>query len=280
MGKIYDALEKFKNEESPAVIENAIGTHLEKMDVDMPFQKGVSKELLNKKIKLDPNLVTYSNPLSYAAEQFKILRARLLFPLKGVPPRTIMITSALQGEGKSFSTANLAISIAQGINEHVLLIDCDMRSSMQQRLFGFGAVKGLSDYLRGRVELESVLLKTPVEKLTLLPGGRIPPNPSELLSSNQMSRLLVETRERYKDRFIVIDSSPPQMTAETNALAGQMDGIIIVMSHLKTPKSQVEKLIEKVGKDKILGIVLNRFDKPLKEYYGYHQYRTGKSKKN
>ena len=280
MGKIYDALEKFKTETAAIPAEAGIGMNAVKDETNLSFHVAVSDEPLHPNITLDPNLVVYHDPFSYAAEQFKILRTRLLFPLKGDPPRTVMITSAMQGEGKSFSTANLAISIAQGINDHVLLIDCDMRSSTQQKLFGFGSVKGLSHYLRDRAELEDILLKTPIEKLTLLPGGKIPPNPSELLSSHRMSELLVEVKERYDDRFIIIDSSPPQLTAETNALASQVDGIIIVMSHLKTPRSQVDKLVEKLGRDKILGILLNRFEKPLKEYYGYHTYRTGGSKKS
>ena len=279
MVKIYEALEKFKAETPFDSVETEIKVHSGNSEADLSLQAPASDQPSLRNFNLNPNLVVFHDPLSYAAEQFKILRARILFPLKGKPPRTIMITSALQGEGKSFSAANLAISIAQGINDHVLLIDCDMRSSMQQKLFGFGAIRGLSDYLRERRELENILLKTPVQKLTLLPGGKIPPNPSELLSSNRMSAMLVEVRERYKDRFIIIDSSPPQLTAESNALAGQVDGIIIVMNHLKTPKVQVEQLIEKVGKDKILGIVLNRFNKPLKEYYGYHPYRTTNSKK-
>ena len=271
MGKIYKALEKFETENVNA---------LQETENSVAFQSSVLDKSLTQKIVLDPTLVVYNDPLSYAGEQFRILRARILFPLKGTPPRTIMITSSLQGEGKSFCAANLAVSIALGINDHVLLIDCDMRTSTQQKLFGFGSVRGLSDYLKEPMELESVLLKTPIDKLTLLPGGKIPPNPSELLSSNRMSELLIEVKKRYEDRFIIIDSSPPHLTAESNALAGQVDGIIIVIDHLKTPRSEVEKLIEKIGRDKILGILLNRFDKPLKNYYGYHYYRTDGKKKN
>jgi exopolysaccharide/PEP-CTERM locus tyrosine autokinase len=185
-----------------------------------------------------------------------------------------MVTSAMQSEGKSFSAANLAVSIAQGINENVLLIDCDMRRPTQHQIFGFGKVNGLSDYLLGDTQLENLLLKTSVPKLTLLPGGPIPPNPSELLSSKRMSELLFEVKGRYPDRFIVIDTPPPQLTSETSALANQVDTILLVMKHLKTPREEVEGLVEKLGKEKILGVILNQFHKSLKKYsnnYYYYQ---------
>lgn len=198
MGKIYDALEKFETENNTDSLETENDVYSEKNETGLPSHSDVKNEPLRRNNNLDLSMVVFNDPLSYAAEQFRMLRSRILFPLEGEPLRTIMVTSASQGEGKSFTAANLAISIADGINDHVLLIDCDIRNSSQQKLFGFGAVRGLSDYLRGRRELESILLKTSINKLTLLPGGKRPTNPAELLSSKRMSSLLVEVRERYK----------------------------------------------------------------------------------
>jgi len=274
LGKIYDALEKFKSESNPAPLGGVRGIVSEKTGSEKCGNFQIHGEQLPPVNTLDRNVVAYNDPLSYAAEQFKILRTRLLFPLEGAPPRTIMVTSALQNEGKSFTAANLAVSIALGINDHVLLMDCDMRRPTQHRLFGFGVGDGLSDYLGGRRKLEDILLKTSVEKLTLLPGGRTPHNPSELLSSSRMSELLMEVKERYHDRYIIVDSPPPHLTAEATALAGQMDGILLVMRYFKTPRIQVEKLVEKIGKNKILGILLNQFDQPLMKYRGYTHYST------
>ena len=222
---------------------------------------------------VDPNLVVYHDPVSVEAEIFKVLRNNILFPKDGVPPPSIMITSAMPGDGKSFIAANLAVSIAQGIEEHVLLMDCDMRRSSIHRTFGFSDnIPGLSEYLSKNKPLSSLLKKTIVEKLTVLPGGQTPNNPAELLSSQRMKDLLDETKSRYKDRFIIVDSPPPQLTAETTALAKYIDGILIVVRSGKTPKPLVESLIEKLGREKIIGVVLNAYHIPASERYGYGQY--------
>jgi len=147
-----------------------------------------------------------------------------------------------------------------------------MRRPAQHEFFGFGQVDGLSGYLSGTRKLEEILLKTPVNKLTLIPGGAIPTNPYELLSSNKMVELLEEVKDRYQDRFIILDTPPPQLTAETNMLASCVDCILIVMKYLKTPRAEMEELIEKLDRSKILGILLNEFDRPLMKYGGNHQY--------
>ena len=222
--------------------------------------------------RLHKNLVTLMDPQSYEAEQFKMLRNNILFPAEGEAPRTILVTSCLPGEGKSFVSANLAASIAMNINKHVLLIDSDLRKPDLHRVYGFGAVPGLSDYLAEHRSLDSLLLKTAVEKLTLLPGGPVLPNPSELASSERMSAMLEEVKQRYQDRLIVIDSPPPTLAAETSFLARQVDGILLVVKYGKTPKEDVEELMETVGSDKILGVVINYLDMPMSRRYGYGKY--------
>jgi exopolysaccharide/PEP-CTERM locus tyrosine autokinase len=221
---------------------------------------------------LHKNLVSLLGPESYEAEQFKMLRNTILFPVAGVTPRSILITSALPGDGKSFVSANLAVSIAMNINKHVLLVDCDLRKPDLHRVFGFGDVPGLSDYLAEHRSLDSLLLKTTVEKLTLLPGGPIPSNPSELASSERMSAMLEEVKHRYQDRLIVIDSPPPGMAAETSFLARQVDGILLVVKYGNTPREEVEDLKVTLGSEKILGVVINFLDMPVSKRYGYGKY--------
>ena len=232
---------------------------------------------------LPPNineaLVTILKPHSAASEQVRLLKTNLLFPEKGEPPRTIMVTSASPRDGKSFVSANLAVSIAQSIDEFVLLMDCDLRHPTIHRLFGFESPqKGLSEYLSSVMPLSSVLKKTFINKLTILPGGRIPSNPSELLSSEQMKRLLHEVKLRYTDRYILIDTPPPYITSETNAIARYVDGIIIVVRHGKTRKKEVQDIIDIYGRDKILGVVQNFVKKRIGYGYGYHKYGYGYSK--
>lgn len=272
MGKIFDALEKSKKENRPTAAASKGSV------ADFYGKPGETREIIDllKPLKfydhVDKNLVTFLKPRSIASEMFKILRGNILFPQTGTPPKSIMITSAVPGEGKSFVAANLAISIAQNINEHVLLMDCDIRRSGIHKILGLGDVKGLSEYLRGDVDEEHIFRRTEMEKLTVLPGGKAPHNPAELLSSKKMSTLLVEVKERYEDRYIIIDSPPPQLTAETSAIARQVDGVILVVKYGSTPKDMVADLVEIIGREKILGCVMNWFDLKTSSYYGYGKY--------
>ncbi|MDY0221013.1 MAG: polysaccharide biosynthesis tyrosine autokinase [Desulfobacterium sp.] len=230
----------------------------------------VPSQLVPSQQNLDKSLITHLKPHSVEAEQFRILKTAILFPQTGIPPRTIMVTSTVPGEGKSFVASNIAISIAQSIDEYVLLMDCDLRRPSQHSRFGFSNVFGLSDHLahRGEKSLGSIILKTAVDKLSLLPAGKPPANPSELISSEEMRFLLQEVKDRYHDRYIIIDSPPPYLTAEANALARQVDGIVIVVKKGKTKRSHMRDLIDTYGKDKILGVVKNFSE----QKHGYKQY--------
>lgn len=270
MGKIFDALEKANNQVAktipltrprPDSKENASGAE--------NVMALVNPNRVVHEYHLDPNLITFHAPQSVEAELFKVLRTNLLFPQSGKRTRKILVTSALPSEGKSFVSSNLAVSIAQGIEEYVLLIDGDVRRPAIHNYFGFGQVAGLTEYLSAGVDIEKVLLKSPIPKLTIFPAGRIPKNPTELLSSKKMKALLEEVTNRYDDRYIIIDSPPPSMASETNAIVNFVDGVIIVIKSGKTPKKAVAETIEKIGKDKILGIVLNHSDQTIKKYYGY-----------
>jgi len=242
------------------------------MEAATAIPKEAATAVLHDPEYIDPNLVVLSDPQSFEAEQFKILRTNILFPEVGDPPRSILVTSAVPGEGKSFVSANLAVSIAQNINEYVLLVDCDIRKPSVHGQFGFSEVNGLSEYLSSDLQLEPLLQKTEIDKLTILPGGHPPHNPSELLSSKKMLQLLVEIKARYKDRYIIIDSPPPKLTAETSAIARHVDGIILVVRYGKTSRQDVVELIEKVGKRKLLGTIVNRCDVWLPGYKKYQEY--------
>ena len=236
-----------------------------------------ARQLYNPR-RIDSHLVVYHDPTSVEAEIFKILRNNVLFPKQGAPPVSIMVTSAIPGDGKSFVAANLAISIAQGVEEHVLLMDCDMRRSSVHRQFGFDdQVPGLSEFLSDGVPLAALLQKTAVDKLTILPGGSTPANPSELLSSQAMRQLLEEAKNRYSDRYVIIDTPPPQLTAETTALAHYVDAIIVVVKYGTTPRDMVKQLVEKMGREKVIGVVMNGYRVPTTERYGYGRYNRYKS---
>ena len=308
MGKIYDALEKSKEKHNVSTgfdetYDAAESATADKMDYTKkpvslykdvkvsgvsgsPFktvedlkQKAkassiVKAEVLYSDNHIDKNMVTLSKPQSFEAEQFKILRTNLLFPSSGKSPRTIMVTSAVPDEGKSLVAANLAVSIAQSIQEYVLLIDCDIRRPCVHTQFGFGDVPGLSDHLSKGIPVSSLILKTKVNKLSILPGGTLRHNPSELVSSQRMSKLLQEVKYRYSDRFIVIDSPPPRLTSESSALSRQVDGVLLVIEYGRTSREMVLDLVNTIGKDKIIGIVFNKLDMRFANYYGLGKYKT------
>lgn len=282
MGKFSDALEKSVKDKFQNILhdskESKYRKSIESGDIkDKGFLgknfKTNAKPQIKIKKKIAPDLVTLNQPTSYEAEQFRSLKTNLLFSTDRKPPRTIMITSAVPDEGKSFVAANLAVTYAQSLDEHVLLLDCDLRLPTVHRVFGLpDNCSGLSDILTGTIDIPSGLHKTEVDKLSIIPGGRIPNNPTELLSSVRMQNLLKEVESRYQDRYIIIDSPPPLLTAEAIAIARQVDGILVVIRHECTPRKEVKEMIELLGKEKILGVIVNRYDVRLAKYYGYGKY--------
>ena len=252
---------------APATIESPPGASRWEPGTELP--KAAEQSGPHNRNAFNKNLMSLLEPRSYVAEQFKILRTSILFPIAGEVPKSILVTSALPGEGKSFVAANLAVSIALNINKHVLLMDCDIRKPDIHRQFGIGNVAGLNEYLMQKSELASLLVRTDVDRLTILPGGEPSHNPSELLSSERMAELIEEVKHRYPDRLIVIDSPPTNLASETSFLARQVDGILVVAKHRQTPRQDVADLLELLGSDKIIGVVLNRVDMALKRKYGY-----------
>ena len=226
----------------------------------------------------DERLFKAVNDDLYLPEIFKIIRSRILNPGEEVqPPRTIMVTSVIPREGKSFITANLGISIARGLDQHCLMIDCDLRRPSLAGLFGGKQGPGLADYLREEgTALPELIVKTEVNKLSILASGVPPVNPAELLSSERMKGLIEELSTRYDDRIILFDTPPMLIAAESSLLASQVDTVLLVVGQGKASRSQVHKLIEAIGPQRILGVVFNDyrvspFESNLAKGYGYYQ---------
>jgi protein-tyrosine kinase len=220
-------------------------------------------------------LIAYSDPGSMVAEQIKRIRTHILhYAQNDKPPRTIMITSAMPGEGKSLIAANLAVSLAQGIEQYVLLVDSDIRSPQVHSYFGQSPGLGLSDYLNGEAELSKIFRQTGIPKLSYISGGSKKSNPAELLSSNRMRELVHEIRERYDDRFILFDSSPVLLTNEPAILTKIVDGALFVVRQNITRRDALQKGLSFMLKEKILGLVFNDYvtDLPLYDNYTYKSY--------
>lgn len=227
---------------------------------------------------LDDHLYMHHMPYSYTAEQIRKLRTFIFHMPDKTTPRVIMITSALPGEGKSLIAANLAISIAKGDEQYVLLVECDLRKPSLHNLFKYPPSKGISEIIQGTARIEDCFIKTPIDKLTILPAAlEAPANPSELLESKRMSSLIKELSERYTDRFLIIDTSPIQATVDPKILADQVEAIVMVTRYRYTKEADFRMAMESLPKNKVIGTVLNALDElPAKKYkyrkYNYHNY--------
>jgi protein-tyrosine kinase len=270
MGKISDALDRHKKESEVKTEELFPHRVSEVSDKESILQ--LHRDILTRS-EYDPRLVVMTSPDSYEAENFKLLRSQLMFAKDRERPKTIMVTSAMPGDGKTFVAANLAVSIASGIDEHVLLVDCDLRRPDIHKMFGLPASKGLHEHLAYGNKLEELFFKTKINKLTLLPAGHPPKNPSELLASGAMVSFLKEINTRYDDRIIILDTAPSQVLAEANVLANFVDGVVFVVRSEKTPRELIHKAIDDLGRNKILGVVFNGYSQERKTYGKYyHKY--------
>lgn len=184
----------------------------------------------------------------------------------------IMVTSALQGDGKTFCSLNLALSIAMEQDKTVLFVDADVLKASAGRTLGVDdQTPGLIDLLSGSdYQPQDVILRTSMPKLRILPAGRKSEHATEILASGNMHALMIELAERYHDRVIVFDSPPLLLTTEASVLASFMGQIVFVASAEKTPESAVRQALEHLGEDKMVGVVMNRASRAFNPFgYGY-----------
>lgn len=227
----------------------------------------------------DPRLQLSTNPHSPFFESFRRLRTPILYPSSGKLPKTILVTSVVPHEGKGFICANLGIALAQGMEHHALMLDCDFRRPALAQLFGIPNDSGLVDHLQDNIDLSLLIRKTGQAKLSLIPSGKPPRNPSELLDSNRMVALIDELANRYQDRIILFDSPPNIVASETSILAKHLDGVILVIRYGASKKEHVKKFVDTIGPEKILGLVFNAYPENTMESfldkkmgYGYNDY--------
>jgi len=260
MSKIFKALEKTEREREAGSRREIPPTRRRDEVEAWGKPKGSFAPKLAGGAFSEQQLVSFYQPKSLGAEQFRKLRTYLLQMNIQNPPRAIMVTSATSGEGKTFVSANLAAGLSRDLHAHALLVDCDLRVPSLADLFGFSNKLGLSDYLRDGRKIPDLLLKTKIEKLSLLPGGNIPENPTELIGSKKMEDLVLELKSRYNDRYIIFDSTPILATSESEVLSKLVDGIIVVVRAGVTPRETVKQAISSIEKEKILGFVLNHLE--------------------
>jgi len=218
-------------------------------------------------------LVTQVRPQSQMAESYRALRTSLLLSNLGSPPRVIMVTSALPQEGKTTTSINTAVVLAQkGVR--VLLIDADLRRPSIHKTLGMGPHSGLSNVLTGSTTLEQAITKTTIlPNLFVLPAGTPPPNPAELLASSNMRDVLNQLRDEYD--HIVIDTPPSLSVTDAVVLSPRADAVVLVIRSGQTTKQALRRSREVLTQvnAKVVGVLLNAVDLSSPDYYYYYEYQ-------
>ena len=223
--------------------------------------------------------VTQEAPHSPIANEFRVVKRPLLANAQGQNAASvrkgnlIMISSAMPGEGKSFSALNLAMSIAMEQDSTVLLIDADVANPTQLKLLGLPPAKGLMDVLTDHLSLSDVILRTNVPKLSILPAGTPHQRATELLASTAMADMVGEMAARYKDRVLIFDSPPLLPTTESRVLAGHMGQIVVVVEAETTTHSALKQALSQLEACPVVMTMLNKAPRSdVGQYYGYYGY--------
>lgn len=213
---------------------------------------------------------------SQLADEYRVIKRPLIANAMGKGTamihngNLIMVTSALPGEGKSFTAINLAISIAMELDNTVMLVDADVSRPSVLNMLGLPPAPGLLDVVaENSVDISNVLLRTNIEKLSILPSGTAHPRATELLASDAMVRLLDDMSSRYNDRIIIFDSPPLLLTTESRALATHMGQIVIVVHAENTAQSAVKQAIAAIEACTVKMMLLNQARQSSTDGYGY-----------
>ena len=191
-------------------------------------------------------------------EQFRLIRTQILQRSEGGGGMTVMVTSALPGEGKTFIAVNLALTFAKEYNQTALLVDCDLRQQGVHTALGFSSDKGLVDYLLHECPISELMVWPGIEKLTVISGGRTVSGSTELLGSSPMRDLVADMKKRYPERYVFFDVPSVLTSADPLAFAPLVDHIVVVVQAGKTAVPDINKALKMLPQEKIAGLVLNR----------------------
>src|SRR6185436_8880766 len=228
--------------------------------------------------RVEPHLVAVSQPRSGYCEQFRSLRTRILQAGERMQMRTFVVTSAGIGEGKTLTALNLGWLLAQTEGVRALVIDSDLRRPCATDYFGIDARDGLSEVLGDKLRLEDAIVRLDPAGLHLLPGGKPRDDVAELLSGPTYERVLAQARRMFD--YIIIDAPPLGIFTDANVLMSRADGALLVVRAGKTRYSLLDKLLEQIPREKVLGVVLNRAGEQPEANNYYYQYRYSNRETN
>ncbi|MFH1413995.1 MAG: CpsD/CapB family tyrosine-protein kinase [Candidatus Omnitrophota bacterium] len=257
MGKITEALKKAAKERIERIEKLD-----KKSDVKYEF---IAKRTVDSKI--DPRIVSFFEPRSPVAEQYKRLRTNIQSIKTDKPIKVITITSSTHSEGKTITAINLSISMAHDLNKKkILLVDADLRRAKISKYLGFDAELGLSDLIYDGANIDDILINIGINNLTILPVGKIPTNPAEILGSAKMRGLINLLKSKYD--YVIFDTPPIIPVTDAGLLGAQTDGVLMVIKAGKTQKGVVKHSdgILRQAQAKILGYVLTNIQYHIPGY--------------
>jgi len=221
--------------------------------------------------RVEPHIVAVTQPNSPHAERFRGLRTRVLHAGERKKMQAFVVTSAGVMEGKTMTAVNLSWLLAQTDGVRALLVDADLRKPTAGDYLGLDAPTGLSDVLAGEATLDEAIIRLEPSGLHLLPGGETRQDVAELLSGPRFGRVLRELRGMYD--YIVIDTPPLGLFTDASLVIGRADGVLVVARAGRTRYAALERLLEPIPRERVLGVVLNGADEPPGESYDNYYYR-------
>lgn len=226
---------------------------------------------------VDPFLVNLLQPQSPVAEEYRKLKSALVKMTTGEEFRNcLMVTSSVPCEGKTLTAVNLALSLAQGFDHTVLLVDADLRRPSVHRYLNVEQGPGLAEVLSGEAGLGETIIGTGIGKLSIIRAGRVIDNPAELFSSQRTRAMLQELKSRYPDRYIILDTPPVLPFAEARSLAHLVDGVLFVVMERLAAQANIKEALDSLKGAPLLGVVYNAAEGGALEgryahYYGYEK---------
>ncbi|MFB0518804.1 MAG: CpsD/CapB family tyrosine-protein kinase, partial [Acidobacteriota bacterium] len=217
--------------------------------------------------------IVHTHPMSSISESYRSMRTSLLLSSPKSPPKLILITSSQPSEGKTVTAVNLAITLTH-LDKRVILLEADLRKPKLASIFNLNKDLGLTNFLTQDIDVVTIIKRTDIPNLFVIPSGQLPPNPAELLSSAKFDALLEACRGSFD--HIVVDSPPLIAFTDPQLLATKVDSVILVVKGADTPREAVMLGKEKLTDTKIVGVVLNDLDIIEHHYYCRHYYYYGK----
>jgi capsular exopolysaccharide synthesis family protein len=270
MGRLNKALERIKNDEPAQIGAARPGPNTKRLfsivgQVEDPIAGNLSHIKVDQDVMYRNHVITSRiDPVIQTA--YKMLRTRILQRMRSNMWQTIAVTSATQGDGKSISSINLAISLAGDVNHNVCLVDLDLRHSSVANYLGLRPKLGISDCLERNVPVEQALLKTDIDRLVVLPNVRTVTHSSELISSPQMYEIAAKLASDPA-RIVVYDMPPLLAADDMLAFEPIVDSILLVVAEGTTRRTDTMKAFELLENSNVIGTVLNRSDERTAAYY-------------